>query len=237
MQVIAARTLCTLVVAFAVLSGRPSASSTETPPESAGGPGRIIGTVGLTSSVARPPAVADYVSRRVGVRPPAAGPEIRNVVVYVDGAAPPAELPTERAAIRQIAETFVPRVVTVTRGSTVDFPNDDPFFHSVFSLSHAARFNLGRYAHGDSRSRTFDETGIVKLFCDLHSYMNAIVLVFDNPYFATPDDDGRFVIEGVPAGTHRVVAWHERVGASRRAIVVESGVESRVEFSLPVLDP
>ena len=125
----------------------------------------------------------------------------------------------------------------MTRGSTVDFPNDDPFFHNVFSLSGAASFDLGRYERGASRSRTLDTAGIVKVYCDLHSYMSAVVMVLDHPYFVTPDDDGRFVLDHVPPGTFHIAAWHERVGSSTQSIVVESGATSDVEFSLPVLDP
>ena len=203
-------------------------------------PGTILGTVTGTITLApvgRPPAVADYVSR--AVRPPSANPlaEIRNVIVYIDGAPPPAVLPAVPAAIRQVDETFEPRVLAVTRGSTVDFPNDDPFFHNVFSLSRAASFDLGRYERGVSRSHTLDTTGIVKVFCDLHSYMSAVVMVLDHPYFATPEDDGRFVLENVPAGTFSIAAWHERVGSSTQTVVIEPGTTSHVEFSLPVLDP
>lgn len=158
------------------------------------------------------------------------------MLVYLDGAPSPAGLPAGRAAIRQVNETFEPRVLAVTRGSTVDFPNDDPFFHNVFSLSSAASFDLGRYERGSSRSQTLDTTGLVKVFCDLHSYMSAVVMVLDHPYFVTPDDDGRFIIDRVPPGTFRVAAWHERVGSSTRPIVIEPGATAHVAFSLPVLD-
>lgn len=198
--------------------------------------GTVTGTVTL-ASVSRPPSVAEYVSR--GVRAPTTDrwPEIRNVIVYVDGAPPPAVLPSRRAAIRQINETFEPRVLALTRGSTVEFPNDDPFFHNVFSLSGAASFDLGRYKRGVSRGHTLDKTGIVKVFCDLHTYMSAVVMVLDHPYFVIPDDDGRFVLDGVPPGTFRIAAWHERVGNSAQTVVIERGVTTHVEFSLPVLDP
>jgi hypothetical protein len=145
-------------------------------------------------------------------------------------------MPVVHAAIRQLDETFLPRVLAVPRGSTVDFPNDDPFFHNVFSLSGAASFDLGRYARGSTRSRTFDRPGIVKVYCDLHSYMNAVILVLDDPYFAVPADDGRFVIEGVPAGRYDVAAWHERIGESTGAVEVTAGATTELTFALPVLD-
>ena len=119
----------------------------------------------------------------------------------------------------------------MTRGSTVDFPNDDPFFHNVFSLSQAASFDLGRYEHGISRSRTLDTTGIVKVFCDLHSYMSVVVMVLDHPYFASPEDDGRFVLDNVPPGTFSIAAWHEQVGSNTQTVIVEPGATSHIEFS------
>ena len=83
-----------------------------------------------------------------------------------------------QAAIAQKDEQFVPHVVAVTVGSTVAFPNQDPIFHNVFSLSRGASFNLGRYPSGSSRSRVFTKPGIVKVFCDIHSQMSAVVRVF-----------------------------------------------------------
>ena len=94
----------------------------------------------------------------------------------------------------------MPRTVAITRGSTVDFPNGDPFFHNVFSLSRAANFNLGRFARGQSRGREFTKAGTVKVYCDIHSHMSATILVFDHPYFTIPELDGSFELPAVPAG-------------------------------------
>ncbi len=212
----------------------PSAAPEEGPRDEYG---TVTGTITL-ATVSRPPPVAGYISRTVRQPTTDRWAEIRNVLVYVDGAPPPAILlPSQHAAIRQINETFEPRVLAVTRGSTVEFPNDDPFFHNVFSLSRAASFDLGRYERGVSRDHTLDKAGLVKVFCDLHSYMSAVVMVLDHPYFATPDDDGRFVLNGVPPGTYHIAAWHERVGASTQTVIVEPKATTHVEFSLPVLDP
>ena len=211
----------------------PSAAPETTP---ADGFGTVTGAITL-ALISRPLSVADYVSRHVRQPTTDRWPEIRNVLVYVDGFPPPAVLPAGRANIRQVDESFEPRVLAVTRGSTVEFPNDDPFFHNVFSLSRAASFDLGRYRRGVSRGYTLDQAGIVKIFCDLHSHMSAVVIVLDHPYFATPDDDGRFVLDNVPPGKFNIAAWHERVGSSTQTIVIEPRSTSHVEFSLPVLDP
>ena len=114
--------------------------------------------------------------------------------------------------------------------------SDDPFFHNVFSLSRHANFDLGRYPRNESRSRRFDTPGLVKVFCHIHSHMTASIMVFDHPFFRIPQADGTFRLEDVPAGTHQVSAWHERIGESVSTIRVEPGAVARVEFSLPMED-
>ena len=114
-------------------------------------------------------------------------------------------------------ETFVPHVLGVTAGTVVDFPNSDRTFHNVFSLSRAKRFDLGRYAAGRSKSVRFDRPGVVRVFCDIHSHMNAFVLVFSHPFFDVTDADGRFRIDNVPAGTYTVVGWYEGEARTSRA--------------------
>jgi hypothetical protein len=141
-----------------------------------------------------------------------------------------------RVAIRQLDEEFLPHVAAVTTGSTVEFPNEDLVFHNVFSLSSAATFDLGRYPQHASKSRVFKKSGIVKVFCHLHSHMSAIVRVFDHPYFTTPGTDGRFEIDGLEPGRHEVVAWHERVGESTLSLVVAANETTDANFALPLRD-
>lgn len=163
--------------------------------------GRIAGTVRLTTAARRELRADAYAPRVVRPSPRQTVPEVRQVVVFLTGMPPQTILPPMHAVVRQRDESFEPRLVAITRGSTVDFPNDDPFFHNVFSLSRAASFDLGRYPKGHSRSRVFPKAGLVKLYCDLHSYMSAVIFVFDHPWFAVPDAAGRFVLDDVPAGT------------------------------------
>jgi plastocyanin len=199
------------------------------------GAGSIAGHVTLTPKMkGRALPSTAYPTRAIGTHDPTATSEIMNVVVYLKDAAFRGVLPTTRGELRQEHETFIPHVLVVTRGSTVDFPNDDPIFHNVFSLSSAATFDLRRYPRGESRSRTFPKAGIVKVYCNIHSHMSATILVMDHPYFAIPGADGTFELPNVPAGEYTLVGWHERVGERTAAVRVERGRTSTIDLALPV---
>jgi plastocyanin len=189
--------------------------------------------VRLVAALEPPIASGAYPSRRVSKAPVKAS-EINNVVVFVKDAPRDTTLPPMRTEMRQEGEDFVPRLVAITRGSSVEFPNADPFFHNVFSLSRGAAFDLGRFPRGESRSRTFTRPGLVKVYCHLHSQMSASIMVFDHGHFTIPERDGRFALPDVPAGEYRLSAWHERIGESAKQIVVEAGRTTRIEFALPV---
>ena len=201
--------------------------------------GRITGTVRLASPSSRRLATPGaYPGRRVTPVSERESSELQNVVVFVrlpDGAAPPA-LPPARAVVRQTDEEFVPHVVAITRGSVVEFPNDDLVFHNVFSLSRASTFDLGRYPKGATRTVTFRRPGIVKVYCHLHSHMSALVRVFDHPHFTVVGGDGTFTLEGLAPGSYDIVAWHERVGEAHAKVTVTAGAASTVALSLPLKD-
>jgi plastocyanin len=203
------------------------------PPVSAAQSGRIDGQVRLIMPAVNAVPSGVYPSRRVS-RPAARTPEIGNVIVFLKDAPRQSELPVTRATIVQKDEAFVPRVVAITRGSTVDFPNSDPFFHNVFSLSRGANFDLGRFPRGETRGWRFTSPGLVKVYCHIHSHMSASIMVFDHAYFRIPSADGNFTIDDVPAGTYQVSAWHERVGESVSPVRVEAGRSARLEFVVPV---
>ena len=125
---------------------------------------------------------------------------------------------------------FHPQVLPVLVGTTVSFPNRDNLFHNVFSYSQAKEFDLGRYPQNDSRTVMFDKPGVVRVYCDIHSSMSATILVLQNPFFATPDDNGEYRIRGVPEGKYRLVLWYDRDVVERRSIEVKSGDSIEVNF-------
>lgn len=165
--------------------------------------------------------------------------EWRNIVIYLESEASMPALQKSHQAhpqITQLGETFFPHVLPVVKGSTVEFPNEDPIFHNVFSLSRTKSFDLGRYPKGVSKSVTFDETGIVPVFCHLHSDMSAIILVLDNPYFSVPDSEGQYLVEGVPPGSYTIVAWHERSERIDLQVEVRAGEDVELNITVPITD-
>jgi plastocyanin len=163
-------------------------------------------------------------------------PDRRRSVVYLEEAPRGAfeEAVRARAVMDQRNEAFVPFVLAVQAGTTVDFPNSDRTYHNVFSLSKTKRFDLGRYARGGSKAVRFDRPGVVRVFCDIHSHMSAFILVFAHRFFATTDLEGRYRIDNVPPGTYTVVAWNDgQPRQSRPVRVAEGGGVMELDFSLP----
>jgi hypothetical protein len=148
-----------------------------------------------------------------------------NVVVFLDGVlTPPGRLvPWQVHRITQKDARFEPRVLPVFRGESVAFPNDDFIFHNVFSLSESEPFDLGAYGPGQTRSVVFSRTGLVRVYCNIHPQMLSTILVLENPFFATTDAEGRFVISGVPDGTYALRAWQEYSGDHRQSLSLSNG--------------
>ena len=125
---------------------------------------------------------------------------------------------------------FLPRVLVVPPRSTVAFPNRDPIYHNVFSVSSGNRFDLGRYREGETRSTRLDKPGLVRIFCNVHEQMVAYVMVVDTPFHTIADADGRFHLDGLPAGRGTIVAWHERSATVR--VPVELPAQEPVRIRL-----
>ncbi len=145
--------------------------------------------------------------------------------------APP--LPPDRDPVMMQHDTaFVPSTLAIPVGTTVSFPNDDPFFHNVFSYSRTKRFDLGRYPKGTAKEVTFDEPGIVKVYCEVHNFMRAVIVVTENPFSSVVAEDGSFRIDGVPPGTYTLVIWHADLGEVEQSVVVPADGAVHVKATL-----
>ena len=156
--------------------------------------------------------------------------DLSDVVVYVDGAR---MKPRPATAIMVMkGKAFNPRVVVVPVGGTVQFPNEDPIFHNAFSVSGDNRFDMELYKRPKVGAFTFQHPGIVKVYCNIHPQMSAVVVVRDNPLFTKAAADGSFTIENVPAGNYVVKAWHERGGEAGREVSVTETGTAQARFTL-----
>jgi plastocyanin len=202
-----------LLLALAVAAG------TAAPRLAGAGAGSIRGRVEVTRE---PPAPAARPSiGELSMPSPRDLPNRRRSVVYLEAAPQGAfEEHEGRAVMDQRHEAFVPYVLAVTVGTTVDFTNSDRTYHNVFSLSKPRRFDLGRYATGQSKSVRFDRPGVVRVFCEIHSHMSAFILVFAHRFFATTDAEGRYRIDNVPPGAYTIVAWNDGEARETRTMRV-----------------
>lgn len=169
--------------------------------------------------------------------PPAPDPEdvpFANVLVYLDGFAPGTTFPPPRqeAQLQQRKKRFIPYILPVQVGTTVRFPNDDDLFHNVFSLSKAQKFNIGRYPKGPGKTQQFNTVGRVRVFCDIHSFMKANILVLPSPHFAFPGRTGTYKIENAPEGTYYVMGFHDRLNTASAPVTVKAGQTTTVNLTI-----
>jgi plastocyanin len=156
--------------------------------------------------------------------------DLADAVVWVEG--PKARVRASSATVNMKSKAFVPRVTVVAVGGSVEFPNQDSIFHNVFSVSGENRFDLQLYKKPKSGSKVFEHPGIVRIYCNIHPQMSGFVLVRDNPYWARVGPDGSFSIEGVPAGSWVLKAWHERSGESAQNLQVPETGATTAFFQL-----
>lgn len=155
-----------------------------------------------------------------------AGTQAAPVVVYaepLDGPAPARQL--HSVAVSQRNKTFSPRVLAVPAGTSVSFPNDDDIFHNVFSRSQKNTFDLGLYRAGASKSRTFATPGVVRIFCNIHPQMTALVVAAPTPWVVTAGADGAWRLD-LPAGRYRLTAMSERAAATTAEVTVSGATPS-----------
>jgi plastocyanin len=180
---------------------------------------RILALGGLAAASLAWSARPAEVSGRVTMldRGDQPGDDVGQAVVWLSG--PPARpRPPVETEIGTSSKEFSPHVVVVPVGSTVSFPNHDPFNHNVFSLSEENPFDLGLYGRGEVRSVRLDRPGLVRVYCNVHAQMSALVLVLDTPWYAQPASDGSFTLGAVPPGSYILHAWHERAAEVTRPL-------------------
>jgi plastocyanin len=140
--------------------------------------------------------------------------------------------PPVRTEITTAEKQFSPHVLVVPVGSSISFPNHDPFNHNVFSLSEENPFDLGLYGRGETPAVKFERAGIVRVYCNVHSQMSALVVVRDNLWYTQPASDGSFTISAVPPGRYTLHAWHERSPAVSRPIEVPAAGLPKLDLQL-----
>src|SRR6202453_2175240 len=163
---------------------------------------------------------------------PAVNEYDRMVVILEGGKLPPR--PAISVGLNQQGARFDPELVVVPTGSTVQFPNLDPIFHNVFSLSKARKFDLGYYPQGQSRTVKFNNPGVVQVYCHIHSNMYAAIVVTASPWFQKPSPDGSFSFSDVPAGRYRLTAWHKIAGPHKVNVQVPETGSVDVTIRVPV---
>ena len=204
----------------------------------------VTGTIVIKKRLTRPsvtPAVSVYqrgTTVKLGSDPeqdPIAFERSR-VVVYLEGSIPSAVgvSASGQVEIKQIDRRFLPDLVVIPVGSTVSFPNMDPIFHNIFSLSKPKTFDLGTYDKGETRKVQFPKPGIVEVYCHLHPNMAATIVVTPNRWYAQPDRFGQYQIPNVLPGQYTLVAWHKTAGFFRKQIVIEAGHDSVTDFLIPI---
>jgi plastocyanin len=198
--------------------------------------GRIVVTKKITKKHVTLPA---YQLRGAQSAPETDDPgddsELRSVVVFIEGNPSSAAAPVQME-LPQRNRRFDPRLLVIPVGSTVSFPNEDPIFHNVFSLSKAKQFDLGYYPAGQTRVMKFNEAGIVQVYCHLHSNMYAAIVVVPNQWYARPADDGTFSLTGLPPGRYGIVAWHMSGGFYRKEVTMPKTGDADVVINMPVHD-
>ena len=158
---------------------------------------------------------------------------LRDTLVYIENVTNSFEPPQEHAVMDQKNMAFIPHILPLLKGTTVDFLNSDMVQHNVYSPDAVAdNVNLGTWLKGDIRPFTFNKLGIASMRCNAHVDMLAYVLVLQNPYFARVNNDGSFSITNLPEGKYTVKLWNERYKAEDRQVEVKANVSATAEFEL-----
>lgn len=162
---------------------------------------------------------------------------LSDVVVWLQSSRPEiGDAPRpEHAQLLQKDKMFRPHVLAISVGSVVDFPNDDPIFHNAFSSYDGEIFDVGLYPPGTSKSIHFRRAGVVRVFCNIHPTMSAVIVVLDTPYFTKLGKDGRYEITGVPPGSYQLRVFDERATAGEDIDMAVTVDASAVTAAAPAI--
>lgn len=196
----------------------------------------VLGVAALVGAAAGPARAQGMVSGRVSILEKAgeATSDYGSTVLWVEPASgrAPRQAPVMKAQIAMDGRKFVPRLRVVTPGSTLEFPNQDPFNHNIFSNADGGQFDLGLYGRGEGKSTVFAKAGAYPIYCNIHSRMTGYVVVVPTTLFAQAEGDGAWSIDKVPAGRYVLHVWHERAAEVTREISVTSAGAGNVEVQL-----
>jgi plastocyanin len=196
----------------------------------------LVLVAALATSAVRSASAAELTGKVVD----ASGAPLGGAVVFVDELPPGAPTPPagERTAtMDQVQKQFVPHVLPVVAGTQVTFPNHDQIHHHVYSFSRTKAFELPLYKGESAAPVLFDQPGAAKIGCNIHDWMEAVIVVVPTPYYALTDDDGLFVLRGLSSGQYAVVAWHERQRAQSRTSVQVSDETAPITLTVDVAPP
>jgi plastocyanin len=155
--------------------------------------------------------------------------DVVTAVVWLDGAT--GARPGNVQIVTQ-NKSFAPGVVVIAPGSSVSFPNYDPFNHNVFSLAEDQAFDLGLYGRGETKVARFTRSGILPVYCNVHAQMAAVVVVIESPHHTRPTADGSFTLPGVAPGNYVLQVWHDRGGRTSQPVTVTAGGAAPIEVTL-----
>jgi plastocyanin len=205
------RVLAVSAVAAAALAASGAVSVAVAAPAA----GRVVGTVAVTEADGKPAAAID-------------------AIVYVVGfSEKPEKTDAATATVAQQGRHFVPDLVAITAGETVTFPNNDPFYHNVFSVSAARKFDLGSFKKGEHKDKEFPDPGVVDVYCNIHPEMAATILVLPNRRHTRTQTNGAFTLDGVPPGDWTVFAYTRRAAKPVSAkIKVTAGADTKIDLAL-----
>lgn len=159
-------------------------------------------------------------------------PVVEETLVWLEPAARVAPRKPMNFTMTTRGKTLLPHVLVIPVGSTVQFPNDDPISHNLFSLSSGNNFDLGLYRRGTGKSYTFKTPGVVNVYCNVHPTMSSVIYVMSSPYFVFTDAGGNFALPDIAPGSYTLVAWNEQGGMTQSKLDVPAAGKSNVGITL-----